>query len=203
MMAELRLDAGTSAANRASIMKTLLALLFAVAVALPALAQKKDRVSPHDRVTETIAGNEMIIVYGRPYTKDPKTGEPRKIWGTLVPFGQIWRLGADEATLFTTEKDITMGDKAIPAGTYSLFLLPEVDGAATLIVNKQTGQWGTAYDKGQDLARIKMKKEPLEKPVDQLTIAIDRGEKQDGRLKIMWEDTQYVVPFTVAGSDAP
>lgn len=181
-------------------MKTLLAVLLVAIVASPVFAQKKDRVSPHERVTETISGNEMILVYGRPYTKDPKTGEARKIWGTLVPYGEIWRLGADEATLLTTEKEITMGGKTIPAGTYSLFLLPELEGGATLIVNKQTGQWGTAYDKSQDLARIEMKKEGLEKPVDQLTIAIEKSEKGGGVLKIMWADTQYWTPFTVAGS---
>src|SRR5438270_1220123 len=115
--------------------------------------EKKPRVSPHETTKATIQGNEITIVYGRPYTKDPKTGEKRKIWGSLVPFGKVWRLGADEATLLTTQQPIELGGKPIPAGTYSLFMLPRADGAS-LIVNKQTGQSGTKYDEKQDLVRV-------------------------------------------------
>jgi hypothetical protein len=157
---------------------------------MPLLAQERQRVSPHETVTATVADTEMSIVFGRPYTKDPKTGEPRKIWGGLVPYGKVWRMGADEATLFTTKKDVKIGGTPVPAGTYSLYFLPEESGSGKLIVNKQTGQWGTKYDESQDLARIDMKKEKLEKPVDQFTIEIDKT-VADGVLKAMWEDTQY------------
>jgi len=156
----------------------------------PLLAQEKQRVSPHETVSATVADNEMTIVYGRPYTKDPKSGEPRKIWGSLVPYGKVWRMGADEATLFTTKKDVKIGGTIVPAGTYSLYFWPEESGSAKLIVNKQTGQWGTKYDESQDQARIEMKKETLEKPVDQFTIALDKT-VADGVLKVMWENTQY------------
>ena len=67
-----------------------------------ALAADKPRVSPHETITADIDGATVTIVYGRPYTKDPKSGAPRKIWGELVPFGKVWRTGADEATLLTT-----------------------------------------------------------------------------------------------------
>ena len=89
------------------------ALLLAVS---PLLAQDRQRVSPHETVNATIAGNELYVVYGRPYTKDPKSGEPRKIWGGLVPYGKVWRMGADEATIFTTKNAIEMGGTTIPAG---------------------------------------------------------------------------------------
>ncbi len=178
------------------IIASLLALPALLLLASPLSAEEKPRVSPHEKVTANIAGNEMIIVYGRPYTKDPKSGEPRKIWGGLVPYGKVWRLGADEATLLTTDKEIEMGGNSIPAGTYSLFLLPAEDGSAKLIVNKQTGQWGTKYDESQDLARIDAKKEAVEKSVDQFTIAIEK-EGEGGVLKLMWEKNAYAVPFTV------
>jgi hypothetical protein len=158
------------------------ALLFS---ALPLLAQEKPRVSPHETVNGTVGDAKITIVYGRPYSKDPKSGEKRKIWGGLVPYGKVWRLGADEATLLTTDKDITIGGTAVAAGTYSLYLWPEAAGAK-LIVNKQTGQWGTKYDDKQDLARIDLKKEAAAKPVDQFTIAVDGS-----TLKLTWEDTQY------------
>ena len=82
-------------------------------------------------------------------TKDPKSGEVRKIWGTLVPYGKTWRMGADEATLLTTKQAVKLGGTLVPAGTYSLFMSPEESGAAKLIVNKQTGQWGTKYDESR------------------------------------------------------
>lgn len=137
----------------------------------------------------------MKVVYSRPYTKDPKTGEPRKIWGGLVPFGKVWRTGANEATLLTTEKPIELAGTTIPAGTYSLFSIPEENGGK-LIINKQTGQSGTKYDETQDLARVDLKKEPLNPAVHQFAIAIEK-EGTGGVLKLMWEDSQYAVPFVV------
>jgi hypothetical protein len=169
-------------------MKSLRSILFvltAVALTSPLLAQDKPRVSPTDTVNATVDGAKITIVYGRPYTKDPKTGEKRKIWGGLVPYDKVWRLGANEATTMTTDKDITIGGTAIAAGTYTLFLLPTESGAK-LIVNKQTGQWGTKYDEKQDLVRIDMKKEAAAKPLDQFTIAV-----AGSTLKLTWEDVQY------------
>ena len=170
-------------------MKSLRSILFvvtALALTSPLFAEdKKPRVSPHETVNASVGDAKITIVYGRPYTKDPKSGEKRKIWGGLVPYGKVWRLGADEATILTTDKDISIGGTPIKAGSYSLYLLPSESGAK-LIVNKQTGQWGTKYDESQDLVRIDLKKEAAEKPVDQFTIAIDNGV-----LKLMWEDTQY------------
>lgn len=114
------------------------ALLIIPALVLSAsalLGQDKPRVSPQDTVNASVGDAKITIVYGRPYTKDPKSGEKRKIWGGLVPFGKVWRMGANEATTLTTDKDITIGGTAVPAGSYSLYLWPE-EGAAKLIVNK-------------------------------------------------------------------
>ena len=126
------------------------------------------RRSPHDTISTVIGdrrtGNRVTIVYGRPYTKDPRTGEERKIWGTLVPYGKVWRTGADEATLFITQRPIMFGQVTIPAGAYTLFTLPAEDGTAKLIFNKQLGQWGLQYDEKQDLARVDLKKEALQSP---------------------------------------
>ncbi|HEY2140363.1 MAG TPA: DUF2911 domain-containing protein, partial [Chthoniobacterales bacterium] len=68
----------------------------------PLLAQEKPRVSPHETVNASVGDAKITIVYGRPYSKDPKSGEKRKIWGTLVPYNKVWRMGADEATILTT-----------------------------------------------------------------------------------------------------
>jgi hypothetical protein len=168
-----------------SIRSTLFVLAL-LALTSPLFAQdKKPRVSPHETVNATVDGAKISIVYGRPYTKDPKSGEMRKVWGTLVPYDKVWRMGADEATILTTDKDITIGGTPIKAGSYSLYLMPSASGAK-LIVNKQTGQWGTKYDESQDLVRIDMKKDAAAKAADQFTIAVDGG-----MLKLTWENTQY------------
>ena len=172
--------------------RSLFILSLALIVALPAIAQEKKRVSPHETITGTVDGSDVTIVYGRPYSKDPKTGAARKIWGELVPFGKVWRAGADEATLLTTKQSFDIGGTTVPAGTYSLFMLPDQNGAK-LIINKQTGQWGTKYDESQDLVRVDMKKEAADKEVDQFTIAIEKNPAGGGTLKLTWENTQYSV----------
>jgi hypothetical protein len=163
---------------------------------MPLAAQQK-RLSPHETISKVIDGNRITIVYGRPYSKDPKSGEIRKIWGSLVPFDKIWRTGADEATLLITQKPIVLGGATIPAGAYTLFTLPQADGSARLVVNRQLGQWGMQYDEKQDLVRVDLKKQASEAPADQFTMAIEKGADGGGVLKLIWEDTQYAVPFTV------
>jgi hypothetical protein len=177
-------------------LKSTLLIAAIIASALPVLAQRQ-RVSPHETISAVIDGNRVTVVYGRPYTKDPKSGDNRKIWGGLVPFGKVWRTGADEATLLITQKPIVMGGTTIPAGAYTLFTLPADSGSAKLIVSKQLGQWGLQYDEKQDLARIDLKKGAVEKPVDQFTMAVAKDSAGGGLLKLMWENTEFSVPFTV------
>jgi hypothetical protein len=177
----------------------LLTLSAAMACVSPLMAQQK-RISPHETVSKVIDGNRVMIVYGRPYTKDPDTGQKRKIWGDLVPYGEVWRTGADEATLLITQKPIIIGGTTIPAGAYTLRTLPNEDGTAKLIINKQIGQWGIgpgSYDQEQDLVRIDLKKDVLDVPVDQFTIAISKNPSGGGVLSMMWESTAFSVPFTV------
>src|SRR6516165_7606623 len=103
-----------------SKIKTTFIIAAIVVMALPAMAQRK-RVSPHETVSATVDGAKVSITYGRPYSKDPKSGEIRKIWGTLIPEGKVWRTGADEATLLVTDAPLQIGDVTVPAGTNSLY----------------------------------------------------------------------------------
>jgi hypothetical protein len=166
-----------------------------------ASAKQRQRINPHETITATIDGADVKLVYGRPYTKDPKSGEMRKIWGGLVPYGKVWRMGADEATLFTTAAPIEIGGLSLAAGTYSLFTVPAEDGTAKLVINKKTGQWGIPYneasEKSNELARIDLEKTTLDKKVDQFTMAVEPKLGGGGLLKMMWENTQYSVPITV------
>ena len=183
-----------------------LALAAALVYSTPVLAQaakkkSRQRLSPHETITATIDGNEMKLVYGRPYTIKPGTTTARKIWGGLVPYGKVWRTGADEATLLTTKEPIEIGGFSLPAGTYSLFTLPSEDGSAKLIINKKTGQWGIPYreaaEKANELARVDLKKSSLDQPANQFTMSIEPAGEGGGTLNLMWEDTKYSVPFTV------
>jgi Protein of unknown function (DUF2911) len=176
---------------------TLVLIAAVIACAWPTAAQQK-RLSPHETISAVIAGNRVTVVYGRPYSKDPKTGEIRKIWGGLVPYGKIWRTGADEATLLITQQPIELGGASIPAGAYTLWTLPIGEGRAKLIVNKQIGQWGVStrdpkqtYDEALDVARIDLKKDVLEHPVDQFTVSVGEDPSGGGTLKLMWENTLY------------
>ena len=186
-------------------MKILASLLLltaaAVALAPSPLAAQQNRASPHETISTVVHGDRIMVVYGRPYTKDPHTGAVRKIWAGLVPYGEVWRTGADEATLLVIEKPIVIGGTTLPSGAYTLWTLLNGDGSAKLLINKQVGQWGIKghnapanYDPSRDAARVDLKLEALAAPVDQFTIAIEK----EGVLKLSWEKTQFSVPFTVA-----
>lgn len=159
-------------------------------------AEPKKPVSPHETITAKIGDASLSLSYGRPYTKDPKTGEPRKIWGALVPYGKVWRTGANEATVLTTDKPLMFGNTTIPAGSYSLWTVPEADGSAKLIFNSETGQWGTKHDDKKDFARVDLKKGTTAAPVDQFTMAIDKT-GSGGAIRLAWESTEYTAPFSV------
>jgi hypothetical protein len=161
-----------------------------------AIAQQK-RISPMDVTGTVVDGSRVTIYYSRPYTKDPQTGAPRKIWGGLVPYGKVWRTGANEATTLVTQKPLQFGNVTVPAGACTIYSIPNADGPSLLILNKQVGQWGLEYDEKQDLGRVEMKKEPLDKPVDQFTMAVEKNPAGGGVVKLIWENTQFSVPFTV------
>jgi hypothetical protein len=186
--------------------KALLSVALTLLIAVPFTSQQaqaqRRRASPHETNTVTIDGDKITLTYGRPYSKKPGTEVVRKIWGTgtqqefLVPNGQAWRLGADEATQFTTEQAVMMGDLTVPAGTYTLYLFPTEDGTK-LVVSTTTGKWGIPVDEKHDLGRVAAKKESMDKDVDQFTMAIESNPAGGGVIKMMWEKTQFSVAFTV------
>jgi len=174
---------------------------------LPVLAQQM-RASPHETVSAWIDGKSALvaITYGRPYSKapfepkkagDPKKGEIRKIWGGQVPWGKAWRAGADEATTLITSKDLDVNGTQIPAGAYTLYMVPEENGTSKLAFSKKIGFWGIPVDEKQDLARVDMKREALDNDVDQLTISVEPAQPSGGVIKLKWEKTQYSVNFNV------
>jgi hypothetical protein len=117
----------------------------------------------------------------------------RKIFGGLVPYDKVWRTGANPATALKTEVNLKIGTATVPAGSYTLYTLPST-GTWKLIINKQTGQWGTKYDQGQDLARVDMKKETLSSPQEVMSITLDPFQGKTSALHVRWETTDVSLP---------
>lgn len=146
--------------------------------------------SPRDSVKLVIAGKTISVNYGRPSARG------RKIIGGVVPYYQIWRTGANEATTFTTDTDLTLGGATIPRGVYSLYTLPSKT-SWQLVVNKETGQSGLVYHPRLDLARIKLQRTGLQNSVERFTISLEKATDRSGILKLEWEKTSLFVPFTL------
>ncbi|HYH78857.1 MAG TPA: DUF2911 domain-containing protein [Longimicrobium sp.] len=159
--------------------------------AAPATAQQGRVLSPRDTSRLDLGGGKrMYVDYGRPSMRG------RRIVGGLVPLGRVWRTGANAATTLVTEGDLTVGTASVPRGTYTLYTLPTATGW-TLIVNRQTGQWGTEYDPSRDLVRIPMQTTTLRQPVEQFTLALERGRAGTHALVLSWENTRASVPIRV------
>ena len=150
----------------------------------------KQRPSPAASAQCKFADGKSIKVnYSSPRAKG------RKIFGDLVPYGQVWRAGANEATSFVTTSDISIGGKTAPAGKYTIFTIPE-ENKWTLVISKKTGEWGTAYPgPDNDLARIDMKVSKTSAPVENFAIAFDQS-GSGCTMRMEWENTRASVEIT-------
>lgn len=146
-------------------------------------------LSPNDTVTATVGAATVTVRYARPSTRG------RVIFGGVVPWDQVWRTGANAATLFQTSADLVFGETVVPAGDYTLWTIPRLDGW-TLIINRNTGQWGTEYAQEHDLVRLPMEVSTLAEHVELFTIAIE-ATGAGGALALRWAETEARVNFTV------
>ena len=166
------------------------ALVAALAVPAGLVAAQQKRASPHETIKATIDGANVSVTYGRPYMKS------RKIFGGIVPYGQVWRTGADEATILETDKALMFGALHVNPGKVSLYSLL-TDKTWTLVINKKTGQWGTEYTQSEDLGRVPMRVETLSAPVEQFTITVEKSPAGTGGVIVMqWETTKATLAFT-------
>ncbi|WP_163991539.1 DUF2911 domain-containing protein [Pyxidicoccus caerfyrddinensis] len=178
---------------------TLAALVFLAAT--PALAQKsiapeKAPVSPLQMAAKKLDDKTYVkVTYSSPRIQDPKTGEKRVVFGKLVPYGEVWRLGANAATELTTTGDLEVSGKKLAAGTYAVFAIPQAD-KWTLIFNKDLGEWGAyKYNKDQDALRVDVPAKKSADTYEAFTIAFD---DKGTALNLSWENTQVSVPVKPA-----
>ncbi|HEY6944666.1 MAG TPA: DUF2911 domain-containing protein [Candidatus Acidoferrum sp.] len=155
-----------------------------------AQTDKSKRPSPPAKATCSLPDGKTITVdYSSPRAKG------RKIFGGLVPYGEVWRAGANEATTFVTTADLMVGGTHVPAGSYTLFTIPNKD-KWTLIISKKTGEWGIPYPgAADDFARVDMKASSTSAPVEDFTIAFDKA-ASGCTLRMEWETTKATVDIS-------
>jgi hypothetical protein len=146
--------------------------------------------SPPATANVSVAGGSITIKYNSPSLHGRHLGGPE-----IVPYGKVWRTGANPATTLITSVPLKFGALLVPAGTHTLFTLPSAD-AWQLILNNQTGQWGLTYDQSKDLGRIPMQARPMTAPQEGMTISFENSTPTSTELHIRWETTDRYVVIT-------
>lgn len=149
------------------------------------------QLSVADSIRVSIGAATLGVDYGRPLARG------RQLLGNIIRYDHVWRTGANAATQFTTSVPITVAGLRVPQGTYTLWTAPRANGTVELIVNRQTGQWGTGYDRAHDLGRVAMKSEALTTPVEQFTISIVPADARNGTLAMEWGPFRWTAPIVV------
>jgi len=177
--------------------KTLILVLAGVVMAgmtlQAAQARRKtdNKLSPSASASMKLGGHTITIEYNAPSARG------RKVEDGLIPYGKVWRTGADAATTLTTDAGLMIGDLRVPKGVYTIYTLANPDGWL-LVINKQTGQWGTVYNESQDLGRVPMKLTALAAPAEKFEIILKQMDSNSGVLEMSWGKTGATVPIKLA-----
>lgn len=147
-------------------------------------------LSVRDTVRAQMGNDTLTIDYGRPLMRG------RTLLGDVIPYDRVWRTGANAATQFTTTTPIKLGGVQVPAGTYTLFTVPHTSGV-DLIVNKQSGEWGTEYNGSLNLGTIRMASKVATNAVEEFTISVIPGDPRHGKLVLEWGPFRWIAPIEV------
>jgi hypothetical protein len=158
--------------------------------ALEAKTGAMKQISARDTARGVIGNTSFAVDYSRPLARG------RVLLGEVIPYNQVWRTGANAATQFTSSSPIILGGIRVPAGTHTLWTVPRTDGAE-LIVNRQTGQWGTGYNAAHDLGKARLATDTLATPVDTFTVSVRPGDSRNGTLVIEWGQFRWTAPIVV------
>lgn len=174
-----------------------LALALVASIATTSFAQglKLPAMSPTAKITQGFSTSEMAIEYSRPSARG------RKIFGGLVAFGEVWRTGANGATRVTFGEDVTIGGKAVSAGTYALYTIPNAT-EWEVILNKGVGNWGTGgYKTEDDIARFKVTPSKVSNATETFLITIDDITFNTCNITLKWENTKVVIPVKAENAE--
>jgi hypothetical protein len=149
------------------------------------------QLSVRDTMRAAIGTASFVLDYSRPLARG------RVLLGNILPYNEVWRTGANAATQFSTSVPITLGGIQLPAGKYTLWTVPRAKGA-DLIVNKQTGQWGTGYDDSYDVGTKPLATEALSAPVEKFTISIVPTDARHGMLVLEWGTFRWTAPIVIS-----
>lgn len=172
------------------IRKLFIAAIFCAAISATEAQQLRTPApSPTQTIQQDFGVSSLQLIYSRPGMKG------RKIFGDLVPFGKVWRTGANAATRIKFNDDVSVGGQPLKAGEYALYTIPG-ENEWVVIINKGSANWGTDYKQEDDLLRVKVKSAKLNDPVESFTMQFDNVKANSADLKIMWEKTAVAVPIT-------
>ena len=148
--------------------------------------------SPRQSVEQQFSMSKISLDYGRPAVKG------RKVFGELVPFGQVWRAGANSATKITFEQSIDFGGKVVPAGTYGVFVIPQ-EKEWKIILNKDANQWGAySYDERLNIVDITVPTQKLTEAQEVFEIALNPKDENNVDMVFKWDLTKVIVPLKTA-----
>ena len=165
--------------------------LAAISLSAGVRKQPPNAKSPEASTTIQLGGKNVTVEYSAPSARG------RKVEGGLIPYGRVWRAGADSATTLITDADIMIGDLKVPKGMHTLYVAA-ADGDWKLIVNNQTGQWGTEYSEGQDLGRTALTLKKTDAAVEKFEISLTKDGGNSGMLWLKWGNTSASVPVKLA-----
>lgn len=178
----------------ARIRRSFVALAGSALLSLPAAALARPEVphpSPSAKVEQRVGITDFSVAYSSPGVKG------RKIWGGLVPYGEVWRAGANASTLLEASRDFFVGETAVPAGTYAVYAIP-TEGDWTVILNSNTEAWGTnGYDPANDVARITVEPKELAESRERLTFIFSDTTDAAVNLDLEWEKRRVRIPLRV------
>lgn len=167
--------------------KIVITVVVVLVAALAAFFAYTSTLSPEEKLSFNNNGLEVNVTYCQPSKKG------REIFGTLVPYGQVWRTGANAATLVSFNKDVTVAGKNVPVGEYTLWTIPN-ESNWTIILNKETGQWGTNYNESEDLLRVDVPAGQTTTTIEKFTIELLSADNGID-MNLAWDNTKVTVPI--------
>jgi len=173
-------------------MKNTISLLFLALIGLSSFAQDFPAPSPKSTVSQVVGVTEISVEYSSPGVKG------RELFGKLIPYGEVWRTGANKATAITFENAVKLKGEDVPAGSYSVFTIPSQDGKVVFMLNKETELWGTGKrDNGKDIVGVELELKKEKESVERMRFTFDNTTNTSTDLNFAWGNYRFTVPIEI------